>query len=120
MFLFLLVEKATEQWKKHHALFYVIAMLVGISMIQLPAITSLPLWIITGAVIGLITIGLYQAIIRYDYSLIPLATGSFIILNILQQGIFNAYPGALLAAGLSMGTIIIVMLFWYQCMNKKA
>jgi hypothetical protein len=88
-------------------------------ILTLSTIDMLPSWIIFGASIGLIALALYRYIIRSNYSLIPLATGSFAIMGTIQQGIFNAYPGAAFEAGISIGATIIIAGAWYWFINKN-
>jgi hypothetical protein len=117
--LFLIVDLATHHWQQNRLLFAVVAMLCGISTIALPTVDMLPIWIIVGTTIGLILLALYRFIVRYNYSLIPLATGSFTIMQIIQQGLFNAYPGASLEAVISICGISTAAGLWYWFMNKK-
>ena len=113
--LFILINTATAHWHKNRIFFSFIALLFGVGLIDLPSLKWLPLWIITGAGLGFILLELYKRIIRYDYSLIPVITGTIIILESLQQGIFNAYPYAWLAAivNISIVTSLSVLWSWY-------
>lgn len=117
--LYILVDTATNQWQKKRFLFTIIAALCGMSMITLPALKALPLWIIIGSTIGCMFILLYRRVIGDNYALIPLATASFFILKIIQQGVFNAYPQALLAAMLNSAMIIAATLLWHCYIHKN-
>jgi hypothetical protein len=92
--LFMLVDTLTQ----HFTLFAIFAALCGMLMINLSSLDVLGIWIIGGALFGWILLAMYRYVIRYDYALIPLATSSFVILQIVQQGIFNAYPGTIMNA----------------------
>lgn len=116
--LFMLIDTATIQWQKHRILFTIIAALIGMAIVGLPSLKMLPLWILVGTTIGFVFIALYQHIIRYNYALIPLATGSVLILHLVQQGIFNAYPGATLAAMINILATLIVSALWYWYILK--
>ena len=115
----ILITTATQQWQKHRLLFTIFAGLCGISMFELPSIDALSTWIIVGTTIGWLLLTSYQCIIRYDYSLIPLATGSFIILQIIQQALFNAYPGAIIASIISSCTVGLLSGLWYWSIHAK-
>ena len=117
--LFLIVDRATYHWQKNRLLIGVLIALCGISTIALPTIEALPLWIIVGTVIGMILLALYRYIVRYDYSLIPLATGSFVIMQTVQQGCFNAYPGASFEAIMSICATGALAVIWYWFMNRN-
>ncbi len=114
----MLIDTATAHWQKYRIIFTLIAALCGMSMIDLPSLKVVPLWILAGTGIGLLFIALYHHVIRYNYALIPLATASYVILSIVQQGIFNAYPGAIVAAVASAFAVIIVSATWYRYLTR--
>lgn len=117
--LFIIVDTATAQWQKNRIIFTLIGALYGMGMIALPSLKILPLWIIIGGGIGYILIVLYKYIVRYNYALIPLATGSFMILQYIQQGIFNAYPGAISTTVGNICTIAIASFIWHNYSLRK-
>ncbi len=117
--LFLLIDTATNQWRTHYLIFTAFAAVCGISQFELSSLDLLPIWIIVGSMIGLMFLALYRFVIRYDYALIPLATGSCALLHIIQQGIFNAYPGALFEAIISACTISGISATWYWYINRQ-
>jgi hypothetical protein len=116
--LFMLIDTATSHWQKNRIIFTLIAALCGMSMIDLPSLKVVPLWMLVGTGIGLLFIALYHHVIRYNYALIPLATACYIILHIIQQGIFNAYPGAMIAAVASACAVIIASGVWYGYLTR--
>lgn len=116
--LFMFVDTATKQWHTHRLFFTAFAALCGIAMFELPSLDALPMWILVGAITGLIFLTAYRYIIRYDYALIPLATSSFTILHIIQQGVFNAYPEAVLEAVASACAVSATATIWYWYINK--
>lgn len=115
--LFMLIDTATKQWKIHRIFFTFFSLLCGMAMINVTLDTLLP-WSITGTIIGLILLATYRFIIRHDYALIPLATSSFTIVYIMQQGIFNAYPEAMVHAGINICVVALISALWYQQLNK--
>jgi hypothetical protein len=117
--LYILIDRATQQWRMHRALFTIIMTLCCMEIINLSSLALLPLWIVASITCSLLSIGAYRFILRYDSTLIPLATGSYVILNIAQQGIFNAYPMANVAAGINSVVIIVLAYGWYWYMNKQ-
>ena len=102
--LFMLIDTLTQ----HLTLFAVFTALCGMLMMNLSSLDVLGIWIIDGALFGWVLLAMYRYVIRYDYALIPLATSSFVILQIAQQGIFNAYPGAIMNAIVSVCTVGMV------------
>ena len=117
--LYMLVDTATAHWYKNRIFFTVFAALFGMGMIDLPSLKWLPLWIIIGSVIGLIVLELYKRVIRNNYELIPIITGTITILICIQQGIFNAYPYAWLMTLVKIIAIQIISFLWYRHISKE-
>lgn len=117
--LFMMIDTATAQWQKNRLFFTLVAALCGLSMVDLPSLKLLPLWALVGAFVGYVLLVLYKQIVRYNYALIPFATGSYVALLYLQQGIFNAYPYAWLAAVINMFAVGALSLLWYWCVSKE-
>ncbi|HSC25429.1 MAG TPA: CPBP family intramembrane glutamic endopeptidase [Candidatus Babeliales bacterium] len=116
--LYIMFDGITQQWRQRQWLVAVILVLCGIALSALSSLAMIPVWIFVGTLVGLLLLVTYMYIIRYDYSLIPLATGSFIVLQIIQQGIFNAYPGAMFEAGINACTIVVISAVWYWYSDK--
>jgi hypothetical protein len=116
--LFILIDTATQQWQKYRMFFMGFAAFCGMLGLPLSSLDIIGMWIIAGALLGWTLLAMYRYIIRYDYALIPLATGSSTILYIAQQGIFNAYPGALMHACISACTVGIISVTWYWCTSR--
>ena len=117
--LFILIDTATEQWQKHCLFFTGFMTAYGMLTIHLPSLDMVGIWIITSALFGWTLLGMYRFIIRYDYALIPLATSGPTLLYIAQEGIFNAYPGALVYACINACIIGIITILWYQQIQKN-
>lgn len=116
----IIINSATHYWQKNRFFFGLFFVVTGLTLTTLPAaVTALPLWLACGAIKGIILLLLYRYIVRHDSSLIPLATGSFIITKIIRQGIFNAYPGAMLAAFISACIVVLISYCWFKQMNKE-
>jgi hypothetical protein len=115
----IIINSATNYWQKNTLFFGLFFVVLGLMLTTLPAFSSLPLWLTCGIIKGIVLLLLYRYIIRYDSSLIPLATGSFVITKIIRQGIFNAYPGAALAAIISACIVVAMSYIWFKQMNKE-
>lgn len=117
--LYILVDIASHSGQAHRIFFTVFAAFCGMAMLDLSSLDMLPIWIIMGAILGLISLAMYRYIIRYDYALIPVAASSFTILQIVQQAFFNAYPGAMVENIISGCAVGAVSLLWYWYINKR-
>jgi len=114
----LIINRATNYWKTYKPFFSIYFLFFALNMVDLQTLDTLPLWLAVGVIMGCILLMLYRYVIRYDSALIPLATGSFFIAHSIQQGIFNAYPGAHSAALINIGIITCLSGVWFKNMNK--
>lgn len=117
--LFIMTDVATISWQKKRILFTIIAAICGLSLFDLPSIKMLPIWLIVGIAIGSALLAVYRYIMRYDYSLIPLATASYIMVKIIQQGTFNAYQGAWYVAVINMCATGTIAILWHRYVRDK-
>jgi len=114
----ILIDHRTQHKKRHHLFYMILTILCSMTMINL-SLDTLPTWVMTGIILGLIFMGLYRLIIRNNYALISLATGSFSLMPIIQQAFFNAYPGAISEAILNACSLIVVSYLWYYYVKKS-
>lgn len=115
----IIINNATHYWQKNTLFFGLFFVVFGLTLTTLPTLSALPLWLACGIIKGIFLLLLYRYSIRYDSSLIPLATGSFIITKIIRQGIFNAYPGAALGAIIRACIVTLLSYLWFKHMNKE-
>lgn len=115
----MIINRATHYWRKNKAITTLFLIMLGLSMIDLPSLSALPLWIAIGIILGTIFAALYHFVLRYDIALIPLATGSSLILSTIQQGLFNAYPVAPIVAAINVVMIAVMSACWFEHMNTK-
>ena len=100
--------------RKNQLLCTILAVLYGMMLVHVASMKMIPLWIVAGTVVGLLFLGLYTHAIRYNYSSIPIMAASCTILGIIQQGIFNAYPGAMLIAIVNVLVVGAVAVWWHM------
>jgi len=115
----MIINRATNYWRKNKAFTVLFLIALGLCFVDLPSLSALPLWIVTGIVLGAIFAVLYHFVLRYDIALIPLATGSSLILSTVQQGLFNAYPAAPIMAAMNVAVIAVMSAWWFKHMNTK-
>jgi hypothetical protein len=117
LFAYAIINQATHYWYKNKMIVTAFFMISGF-LLPLPSFAFLPLWIIAGSVIGITVLCIYVYIIRYNSSIIPLIVASISILHIVQQGIFNAYPDAWIAAIVSVCVIACISMIWFKKLNN--
>lgn len=118
LLIFTALDKFTDCWTKRKALFSVLFILL-ILIISGSSINSLASWLISGLLMGIVYLLLYQYVFRFRLALIPLTFGTVMILGELKQGILNAYPAAIPAAVISIILIGLFSIYWYKKLLKE-
>ncbi len=116
-FMFIVINQATSYWQKKRVLCGLFFIVCGF-LSPLPAIKALPFWIVASIMRGITLLCVYRYIIRYNIKLIPLITAAISIAHIIQQGVFNAYPGACVATVINVCVITGLSLFWFKKLQK--
>lgn len=117
LLIFNVADRLTKNWNKRKILFAVLIILTGF-LVSGISTESLSFFLLTGLIKGVIYLLAYVIVFRYNLSLIPLVTGSVAIVEILQQGIMNAYPAAIPGTILAIILIGVVSFYWYRLLNK--
>jgi hypothetical protein len=92
---------------------------LGILLRGTPGIDNLAAWLVTGVLYGLLLYIFYMVTLRFDRTLIPLTMGAFMMFQLFQQGIFNAYPGAFFGSIFSIILIMLCSLWWSNRLEIK-
>ncbi len=100
------LEYITDGWKKHRWLAVMVLILSSLMSIDLPEIASIWLWLLVGLAMGIALCFVYAYAIRFMRSAIIILAAVKVILAIIQQMVFGAYPGVLF--GGLLGIILII------------
>ncbi len=112
------VDHGTKHWQQRKLPFVFLFILFGLMLNGLLSLNDISTWLITGTVMGSVLCILYHVIIRFDHAIIPLATGSYLILRAIQQGAFNAYPGAIPVACINIVIVGLLGTVWFKRLNR--
>jgi len=72
------------------------------------------LWLTRGLFTGSLLMVFYIFIFRFDRTMIPFTTATILSLNLLQDGIYNAYPQAIPGILTSIVLINLASYYWYK------
>ena len=111
------VDYGTQHWQQRRLPFAFLFVLFGLMLNGILSLNDISTWLITGSVMGSVLCILYHVIIRFDHAIIPLATGSYLILHAIQQGAFNAYPGAIFVACTNIIVVGFLGTVWFRKLN---
>ncbi len=119
LFIVTLMNQWTAHWTKRQWIIFPLFILIGLVITGDAAATSIGFWLLSGCVRGLILILLYIFALRIQLSWIPVIAAIPAILSTIQEGIMQAWPGALTAAILGSILIAIVAEIWSSRLSKS-
>lgn len=100
-------------WKRRRLPCSVLLILAGLVLAGSSSIETIPSWLISGVVMGFVMIAAYVLVLRHSTILIPIVVGAITILEILKEGVRQAYPAAFpgsIAAAILIGIVAVVWL----------
>jgi len=119
LFCFSLIDTFTQHWHKNKIFTIVFALFMGLMLTPLQSLSSLLLWLICGIALGITFIFIYKYCKSTIMHILPSATAAYLGTKILQEGIFNAYPGAILAAFVSIFILCCITIVWLKIVRKQ-
>jgi hypothetical protein len=111
------IDNFTRGWAQKRIIFAILIVLMGF-VVAGDSIESITFYIISGLISGIIYLLAYIFVFRYNLCLIPLAIGAGVMVDILRQGIMNAYPYAIPGAVLAVVAIGCVSVYWYKLLSR--
>ncbi|MGB8366746.1 MAG: hypothetical protein WCD44_00140, partial [Candidatus Babeliales bacterium] len=113
------VDYITNHEQKKQLLSSFLFVFLGIAIYGLGTFNNTLNWLVTGTIMGSIIALSYYVIIRFDRGLIPLITGTILILYTIQQAAFNAFPAAIIIYIIAAVIIAIASVYWFNCLQKN-
>ncbi len=114
LLVFTAVDRFTRGWRHRRGLFSAALVLLGLVITGAGSIESLPFWLVSGLLAGGTLLLAYLLVLRFHIALIPLALAAMVILDELQQALYQAHPAAIpgaIAAAILMGGLAV---FWVR------
>ncbi|KPJ53166.1 hypothetical protein AMJ39_05635 [candidate division TA06 bacterium DG_24] len=118
LLIFTVVDRSTEGWSRRRIPFAIVLIFAALVMAGRSA-DSVPFWLVSGIVSGVVLLFLYVLIFRFQLALVPLAMASVAILGMLRQGIVNAHPAAIPGAILAILLTIALSVYWYRRLSTE-
>ncbi len=81
---------------------------------------NIPLMISIAGGLSMLLIASFYSLLRFDHTIIPVATASYTILTLVQQNSFAAYPQLSLHTCITIAIISTMSISWYWLLNKTA
>jgi len=112
LLLYIIMDHICKTWSDNKKISIPVCITFGILTTNVAEIESILFWLLSGVVVGLMLWAIYHVIAHYDRCVIPIAVGIFIIGQLIQQALFNAYPTAFLGNILACVCILAVSYLW--------
>lgn len=114
LLLYIILDYVSNFWRDRHTFASAILIAAGITLTGMKTIENIPLWLLSGTLLGILFLIMYAIYIRFDRSIIPIATCSFLVCQLTQQAMFNAFPLAIVSNVIACGLIIILAYIWHK------
>ncbi len=111
LLIIMMVDSITKGWTERLWSGRLLCLSIGILLIGSVQVDSIRELCLMGICFGIFLIFAYSCIIRFDKSIVPIMVATISVLSIIQQGVFNAYPGVI--QGAVLASILIVSLAWW-------
>lgn len=112
--LFLSADMITKQWHTKKIIGTVFFIFSGIIVSGLNPSEHLIFWLSWGIVQGMLFMATYLLLGRYNLNAIIVTVTTFVITQLIQQGIFHAFPGALIGNLIAIATLTSLTWWWQK------
>ena len=112
------VQSLTNGWSRRRGLTVALLILLGLVVTGGEGVESIPLWLIEGALTGLVLLAIWVVALRHHPALVPLVTAAGATLAAIRAAILGSYPGA--TAGSLIGAVLVLGLaiFWFDRLSS--
>jgi hypothetical protein len=112
LLLFSAVDRFSDRWTRRRVLLSIALLLFGGASAGLTFTDNLASWSLAGPATGALLIASYIWLIRFELSIIPLAVGSYLSLNVIGEGSHRAFAAALPGSILAAIFMIWIAILW--------
>jgi len=114
------VQALTDGWRRRRGLIVALLILFGLVVTGGEGIESIPLWLLEGALTGLVLLAIWVVALRHHPALVPLITAAGATLAAIRAAVLASYPGA--TAGSLIGAVLVLGLaiFWFDRLSSDS
>jgi hypothetical protein len=118
LLLFATVDRFTAGWSRRKALFLPLFLVMGWVMAGSQGVETIPLWLGAGTLTGVVLWALYTLVLRFDWTTIPVLMATSMALDLLREGQYRAYPGALIGALIAVVIVVLLAWYWWRSLSR--
>ena len=110
----------TGGWRRRQPVASVFIILLGLVVTGSEGVESIPMWLLEGALTGLVLLAIWIWVLRHHPALTPLVTAAGAILAAMRSALIGAYPGA--AAGSVIGALLVLTaaVWWFRRLSADS
>ena len=114
---FAVAHQLTRGWTRRRVAFGALLFVFGAFGGQLGSGSTPILWLEQAVFSGLVFLAAYVFILRYDFTLVPVAIGTMAALSGLRTALLGAYPGAVAGGLVGLVVAVAVAALWFQALR---
>ena len=111
------IDRFTKGWTQKNIVAILAMLVIGMGVAGIFSVESIPFWLVSGLLSGVVLIILYMLGFRYHLSFIPFASLAVIWLSVIKEMVFNAYPGVIVGAVVAINLVGILAVYWFLRLN---
>ena len=119
LLIFTAVDRFTNGWSQRKGLFAILLVLMGVILAGAGRLDSVPFWLLSGIITGVVLVVAYQFVFRFHLALVPLVLGTGTILAELKQGLYWAYPTSFSGAILAVVVVGLLSFYWFKQLSTQ-
>jgi hypothetical protein len=114
---FAVAHQLTRGWTRGRVAFGALLFVFGALGGQLGSGSTPILWLEQAVFSGLVFLAAYVFILRYDFTLVPVAIGTMAALSALRTALLGAYPGAVAGGLVGLVVAVAVAALWFRALR---
>jgi hypothetical protein len=119
LLVFVAVDRFTNGWTRKRELFSALLILLGMILAGARSVETLPVWILSGLLMGVLLLLAYIFVLRFNLTLVPLAVSVMILLGEVKQGVVQPIPAALPGAIIAIVLTTLFALYWLKKLARE-
>ncbi len=110
----------TNGWKRRQLVGWALSILFGLVVTGSDGVEGLPLWIVEGAVTGIVLLAVWVLVLRHHPALVPLVTATGAAFGAVREAVVGAYPGATFGSAIGALAVLAASWWWFKRLTSDA
>ncbi|MDZ7292926.1 MAG: CPBP family intramembrane metalloprotease [candidate division KSB1 bacterium] len=119
LLVFAAVDQFTAGWSRKRVLFSILVILLGLVFTGSRSVETLPFWLISGLLTGVVLLLAHVFVLRNNLALVPVAVSAMIVLSEVKQGLAQPVPAALPGAMIGIILTVLFAVYWHKKLARE-